>query len=131
MVIPTNLELMDRGSSYLLSNKIFLVQILITLNCFDLVYFKTRVQDTSDMSEIRVRYERHECDMNATRTTGVQHERYTMTGLQHKCNTNDTSATRVKNFDSENGTSENIFSHHYISYICSKQKFTMRGTISF
>ena len=78
-----------------------------------------------------MRYERHECDMNATQTTRVQRERYIMTGLQHKCNTNDTSATRVKNFDSENGTSEDIFSHHYISYICSKQKFTLRGTISF
>ena len=36
-------------------------------------------------------------------TTQVRHERYTK----------DTSATRVKNFDFDNDTSENIFSHPY------------------
>ena len=34
--------------------------------------------------------------------------------------TNDTSATRVKNIDFNNDTSENIFSHPYISYIANE-----------
>ena len=38
---------------------------------------------------------------------------YFTTRVRHKC---DTSATQVKNFDFDNDTSENIFSHPYISY---------------
>ena len=43
-----------------------------------------------------------------------------MSGMQvllerHECYTNDTSATRVKNFDLDNDTSGNIFSYPYIS----------------
>ena len=34
--------------------------------------------------------------------------------------TNDTSATRVKNFDFNNDTRENIFSHPYISFIANE-----------
>ena len=43
------------------------------------------------------------------------------TQVQHGCNTNDTSATRVENFDFNNGTSENIFSHPYISYMTNER----------
>ena len=50
-------------------------------------------------------------DTSATRATGVRRE----------CNTNDTSATRVKNFDFDNDTSENIFSHPYISYMANER----------
>ena len=45
----------------------------------------------------------HQCH---TRTTRVQHEK-------HESNT---SATRMQKFDSDSDTSENIFSHPYISY---------------
>ena len=49
--------------------------------------------------------------------------------LQHECqtratrvpDTSDTSATRVKNFDFDNGTSKNIFSHPYIYCMTSKR----------
>ena len=34
---------------------------------------------------------------------------------------NETSATRVKNFDFDNYTSENIFVHLYISYMANKR----------
>ena len=34
---------------------------------------------------------------------------------------NDTSATRVKNFDLNNDTSENVFSHPYISYMANER----------
>ena len=34
---------------------------------------------------------------------------------------NDMSAARVKNFDFDNNTSENIFSHPYISYIANER----------
>ena len=34
---------------------------------------------------------------------------------------NDTSATRVKNFDFDNGTSKNIFSHPYVYYMASER----------
>ena len=60
------------------------------------------------------RHEQHECnksDMNATLTTRVRHE----------CYTNDTSATRVKNFDFDNDTSKNIFSHPYTYYMASER----------
>ena len=35
--------------------------------------------------------------------------------------TSDMSATRVKNFDFDNGTSENIFSHPNISYMANEK----------
>ena len=46
--------------------------------------------------------------------TSARHER-------HECQTNDASATRVKNFDFDNATSENIFSHPYVSYIANEK----------
>ena len=54
---------------------------------------------------------RHECDMSATQTIPVRHE----------CYMSDTNATRVKNFDFDNETSENIFSHPYIYYMASER----------
>ena len=50
-------------------------------------------------------------DTSATRTTRVPHQ----------CYTNDTSATQVKNFDFDNGTGKNIFSHPYIYYMASER----------
>ena len=44
-----------------------------------------------------------------------------VTLVRHECYTNDTSATRVKNFDFDNDTSENIFSHHYINYVANER----------
>ena len=35
--------------------------------------------------------------------------------------TNDTSVTKVKNFDFDNGTAKNIFSHPHIYYITSER----------
>ena len=43
------------------------------------------------------------------------------TRVQHECYTNDTIAARVKNFDFDNDTSENIFSHPYISYMANER----------
>ena len=62
-----------------------------------LVYFLTRVPEMSDTSATRVRHERHECSTKVT------------------------SATQVKNFDFDNETSENIFSHPYISYMANER----------
>ena len=59
----------------------------------------------------RVRHERHECDRSATRTTRVRHER-------HEC---DASVPWVKNFDFDNDTSENIFSHSRIRYTANER----------
>ena len=58
---------------------------MIRLFCLDLAYFTTRVPDTRDTSAI----------------SAIQ--------LQHECNTSHMSATRVKNFDFDNKTSENMF----------------------
>ena len=93
----------------------------------DLVYFTTQVPDTSDTSVTwatgmqhecntnksltQVRYELHKCSMSATWTTQAGHE----------CYTNDTSVTRVENFDSDNNTIENIFSHPCISYMANER----------
>ena len=41
--------------------------------------------------------------------------------VQHKCYTNNTSATRVKNFDFDSDKSKNIFSLHYIYYMASER----------
>ena len=48
--------------------------------------------------------------------------------MRHKCDTseivmltNDTNATRVKNFDFDNDTSKNMFSHLYICYMASEE----------
>ena len=42
------------------------------------------------------------------------------TQVQHECYTNETSTTQVKTFDFDNDTSENIFLHHYISYVANE-----------
>ena len=60
------------------------------------------------------RHERCECNTSATLATRVLHER-------HECYTNDASATRVKNFDFDNDTDRNIFSHPYIYYMASER----------
>ena len=49
----------------------------------------------------------HECDTSEMSATRVLHK--------------DTSATRVKNFDFDNDTSENIFSRPYIYYTASER----------
>ena len=56
------------------------------------------------MSTVGVRHEQHECNRS-------RHERYT----------NDTSVTRVKNFDFDDETSEKIFSHSYISDVANER----------
>ena len=60
------------------------------------------------------RHERHECDTSDTSKTGA-------TRVRHECHTNDTSATRVKNFDFDNDSSKNIFSHSYIYYMAGER----------
>ena len=64
--------------------------------------------DTSNLNVATVRHKRHEWD---TSEKWVLHER-------HEYYLNDTSATRVKNFD--NHSSENMFSHPFISYIANE-----------
>ena len=59
-------------------------------------YFTTRVPGTTNTS--------------ATRTTQVRRER-------HECDTSATQTTQVKIFDFDKDTSENIFSHPYVSYM--------------
>ena len=89
----------------------------------DLLYFTTRVLDTSDTSATRAIGVRHEWDKSDTSATRVRH-------MRHDCYTNDTSVTQVKNFDSDNDTSENIFSHPYISYIANgkwKEQFDYKN----
>ena len=51
--------------------------------------------------------------MNECNTSAIQ--------VRHKSYTNDTSATRLKNFDFDNDTSKKIFLHHYIYYMASER----------
>ena len=44
-----------------------------------------------------------------------------MARVRHECYKNNTSVTRVKNFDFDNGTSKNIFSQPYIYYMASER----------
>ena len=60
------------------------------------VYFTTPVPDTRNTSVTQLIHEQHE---------------------RHECYTNDTCATRVKNFDFDNDTSENILRHSCIYYM--------------
>ena len=55
--------------------------------------------------------ERQEPDKSETRATRVQ----------HKCNINATRMARVKTLEFDNNTSENMFSHSYISYMTNKR----------
>ena len=91
------------------------------------------------------RMERHECDTSVTQATRVWHERRdsdtsetiarhywdtsdTSAARVQECDTNDTSVTGVKNFDFENGTKGNIFSHPDISYVTNE---TLQGEEDF
>ena len=47
-------------------------------------------------------------------STSVRHQR-------HECDTKDTRATRVRNFDFDNDTNENIFLHPYVSFIANER----------
>ena len=73
------------------------------VNKTNLVSFTTRVRHK--------RHERHDLDTSDTSTTRATQK----IRVRHKGYTSDTSATRVKNFDFDNDTSETIFSHPYIS----------------
>ena len=95
---------------YSTTGLILSLQHLSQRRCDDLVYFATRVPDPSDTRATRMTRVRHKCGTSATRTTRVRHE----------CYMND-SATRVKNFDFDNDTIENIFSHSYISYMVNER----------
>ena len=94
----------------------------------DLVYFTTRVPDTSDASATRVkqaRHEWHEYNTSETRMRRVRHEWNTIaiqtTRVRQECYTDNKSTTRVENFDFNNDTSENICSHSYVSYIANRR----------
>ena len=80
----------------------------------DLVYFTTRVLDTSDTNATRTTRVLHEWDSSDTNATRVLHK-------PHECYTNDTSATRVKIFDFDNDKVENIFSQPYSSYTANER----------
>ena len=61
----------------------------------------------------RAEREQHKC---YTRATRVNTSANSATQVRHDCYTNDTSATRMENFDFDNDTSKNIFSRPYIYY---------------
>ena len=101
----------------------------------------TRMQyecETSDTSATRVRHEcdtratrvQHKCDTSATRTTRKRHECYTndisATRVLHERHECDTSAIQVKNFDFDNNTGKNIFSHPSIYYILQVKDYEER-----
>ena len=48
--------------------------------------------------------------------------------VQHECSTNNTSATRVKNFGFDSDTNKNIFSQPFIYYMASE---TLQGEEQF
>ena len=70
--------------------------------------------NTSDTSATRATEMQHQCDASDTSATRARHER-------HKCDTSATRTTRVGNFDFDNDTSKNIFSHPYIYYTASER----------
>ena len=77
------------------------------------------------------RYKQHECDRSKTSAAALWHERHqwetNKTSVERvrkkwlECGTNETIATRVKNFDFDNDTSENKFSYPEISYMANER----------
>ena len=68
------------------------------------------------------------CDTSNKSATQVWTSATLTTRVRHACYTNDTSAIQVKNFDFDNDTSKNLFSHPYIYYMASK---TLQGKEQF
>ena len=64
---------------------------------------------------------RHECNTSHTRANKCDTSATRVLHEQHECYTNDTSATRARNFDFYNDTSENIFSHTCFSYMANER----------
>ena len=64
---------------------------------------------------------KHNCQTRATWLRHKWHKCNTKANVWHECNTTSTMATQVKNFDFDNDTSENIFSHPYISYMANEK----------
>ena len=65
-----------------------------------------------------MRHDQHECNTSAT---GLLNQRHECDASETQCYTNDRSATRVKNFDFDNGTSKSINLHPYIYYMASER----------
>ena len=63
----------------------------------------------------------YECDTSNTSATRLRHLRINVIQVRHECYTNGTIATRAKNFDFDNDTSKNIFSHPHIYYMASER----------
>ena len=72
--------------------------------------YKQHEYDTSDTNAKTLWHERNKWDTTKTSETRVGKEWL-------ECDVNDTIATRVKTFDFDNDTSENIFSYPEISYM--------------
>ena len=82
---------------YILMKKVIILRkVLVTMKS---------VPGSSLFYNTSARHKRHKSNTRATWTTRVLHKR-------HEC---DTSVTRVKNFDFDDDTSHNIFSHPYIT----------------
>ena len=64
---------------------------------------------------------KHNCQTRATWLRHKWHKCNTKANVWHECNATSTMATPVKNFDFDNDTSENIFSHPCITYMANKK----------
>ena len=67
--------------------------------------------NSQDECQARATQVQPECNTTDTSVTRVRHKRYT----------NGTNATQEKNFEFDNETSKNIFSHPYISYMANER----------
>ena len=68
-----------------------------------------------------MQHKKHKYDTSETRATRLQQRDTSATPVRHECDTNEIIATWVKNFDFDNETGENIFSHLYISYMANER----------
>ena len=111
---------------YKLLQWLLMVCLLSLLKRWSILFYNTSARH--EQHECNMKHERHECDTNDTSATQARHERHKCntsatraTRVWHQCYTNDTSVTRRRNFDFDNATSENIFSHPYISYLLNER----------
>ena len=76
--------------------------------CIDLVYFTTRVPNTSDTSAAWTTQVRHEQETSETSVTRVRKNNISATWMRYECGTKEPSPTRVRHEQHKYNMSENF-----------------------
>ena len=94
--------------NWIIHSFVLWVSLSSKINSWFILFRSNAIWWSSLICNASARQERDKCDKSDTSATRVRHER-------HECDTSE------KNFDFENYTSKNIFSHSYIYYMASER----------